>query len=247
MEKPGKIGSLSGLVGTDAPTAYRDLIMAHSNVVAITVCRYETPPLLQQRINPTVFEQEIITAALSIRGETRIPFWEAVFAACIKAGRCTDPLLDATMFHNGPGDPTRVTVGELQSQGLQRFVDSGQRNVGLASLVELENSDTHHLALMDFHCSINEENTEIVAAVCRRLMPLGFFLLDSGDSYHACGIALLTANERLEYLARSLLFAPIVDVAYVAHQLLQSMSSIRISGGGSKTKCPEVLRVEVVP
>lgn len=63
----------------------------------------------------------------------------------------------------------------------------------------------------------------MVAAVCRRVMPHGFLLLDSGDSYHACGIALLAGQERPEFLGRSLFFSPIVDSAYVAHQLVQPM------------------------
>ncbi len=245
MQTPTNVQRLFDLVGTNAPTAYRDLIMAHADVVAITVCRYKTPPLLQQRINATPFEQEIISIALDIRSEVKIPFWEAIFAACLRAGKCSHSLLDAALFHNGLGDLTTITVKSLKLDGLKDIVASGQSNIGLASRVELTNVDAHHLAMMDFHCSITMENTEIVASICRRLMPEGFLLLDSGDSYHACGIVLLTEEERLEFLSKSLFFAPIVDSSYIAHQLMQTMSSIRISKGGSRAKCPEVLRVEV--
>jgi len=241
---PRNMQTLLALVGADAPTAYRDLIIAHPDVVAVTACRYKTPPLLQQRITTTALEQEIIAAALSIRSDAKIPFWEAIFAACLQVGKCSDSLLDAALFHSGPGDFTRISASDLESDGLKAVVAGGQSNVGLASRIELAHAAPHHLALMDFHCAVNMENTEIVAAVCRRLMPHGFLLLDSGDSYHACGIALLAAKERSEFLAKSLFFAPIVDAAYVAHQLLQPMSSIRISTGGSRTKCPEVLFVE---
>lgn len=245
MRAPTNVQKLFDLVGTDAPTAYRDLILAHTDVVAITVCRYRTPPLLQQRIRATPFEQEIIAIALDIRSEVKIPFWEAIFAACLRAGKCSDPLIDAALFHNGLGDLTTISAKSLKLDGLKDIVASGQSNIGLASRVELSDVDAHHLAMMDFHCSITEENTEIVASICRRLMPNGFLMLDSGDSYHACGVVLLTEEERLEFLSKSLFFAPIVDSSYIAHQLMQPMSSIRISTGGSRTKCPEVLRVEV--
>jgi len=245
MRAPTNTQKLFDLVGTKAPTAYRDLILAHSAVEAIAVCRYKTPPTLQQRISVTPLEQEIIDAALGIRLEARIPFWVAIFAACLRAGKCSDSLFDAALFHNGFGDLTAVPVNSLKLDGLKDIVAKGQNNIGLVSRVELTDGDAHHLAMMDFHCGIAAENTEMVASVCRRLMPNGFILLDSGDSYHACGIVLLTAEERLEFLSKSLLFAPIVDSSYIAHQLMQPMSSIRISTGGSRAKCPEVLRVEV--
>ena len=245
MRTPTNAQKLFDLVGTDAPTAYRDLILAHADVVAITVCLYKTPLLLQQRISATPFEQEIIDTALGIRSEVKIPFWEAIFAACLRAGKCSDSLLDAALFHNGFGDLTTIATKRLELNGLKDIVASGQNNIGLASRVELADVPAHHLAMMDFHCSVTVKNIEMVTSICRRLMPNGFLLLDSGDSYHACGIVLLTAEERLEFLSKSLFFAPIVDSAYIAHQLMQPMSSIRISTGGSRTKCPEVLRVEV--
>lgn len=245
MQAPTNTQKLSELVGTDAPTAYRDLILAHTDIVAITVCRYKTPPLLQQRISATQFEQEIIDTALGIRSEVKIPFWEAVFAACLRAGKCSGSLLDAALFHTGFGELTTISAKSLELNCLKDIVATEKNNIGLTSRVELADAQTHHLAIMDFHCSVRVENTEMVASICCRLMPNGFLLLDSGDSYHACGIALLTAEERIEFLSKSLFFTPIVDSAYIAHQLMQPMSSIRISTGGSRMKCPEVLRVEV--
>lgn len=219
--------------------------MAHTDVKAVAVCRYKTPPLLQERINVTPLEQGIIDMALKIRSDVRIPFWEAIFAACLRSETSCESLIDAALFHGGFGDVMTMSADDLASDGLKKVASGGQRNIGLASRVELTHAEAHHLALMDFHCDVTAKNAYMVAAICRRLMPAGFLLLDSGDSYHACGVALLTVEERLEFLGRSLFFAPIVDSTYIAHQLIQSMSSIRISTGGSKIKCPEVLFAEV--
>lgn len=245
MRIPNDTTKLRMLVGADAPTAYRQLIMAHAGVSGVTLCRYKTPPLLQERIEITQAEQQLINKAMGIREYAQIPFWEALFSACLQAESYSDSLFDAAAFHNGPGELTVISAQDVRLNGLLDVVASGERNVGLTSRIELRDAETHHLALMDFHCGIKRQNTEIVAAVCRRLMPFGFLLLDSGDSYHACGFGLMTEDERYQFLGKSLFFAPIVDSAYVAHQLLQPMSSIRISTGGSRSKCPEVLVAEL--
>src|ERR1700730_10937093 len=96
--------TLSQLVGTPAPAVYRSLMLAHEEIARCTLCRYSSPPSLQQRIKITEYESELIDLALSLRESAMIPFWEAVFAACLKKGMCPTPLLDAALFHNGQGD-----------------------------------------------------------------------------------------------------------------------------------------------
>lgn len=245
MRAPADKKRILNLNGEEAPIAYRDLILSHSDVEAVTVCRYKTPPFLQQRINMSYFEEKIIETALGIRSEAKIPFWEAIFSACLSTGKCSDSLLDAALFHSGFGELTKISAKAVESNELVNILSGGSSNIGLASRIELKNGEHYHISMMDFHCPVMEDNTEIVAAICHRLMPDGFLLLDSGDSYHACGAALLNDNERLECLAKSLFYSPIVDTHYVAHQLLQPMSSIRISIGGSRMKSPKVLRVEI--
>jgi hypothetical protein len=46
---------------------------------------------------------------------------------------------------------------------------------------------------------------------------------------------------RIHMLAVALLASPIVDARYVAHQLLQDSSSIRISRGGKLGKVPVII------
>jgi hypothetical protein len=245
MMTPTDPGKLRDLVGASAPVAYRELMIRYAGLATVKVCHYATPPMLQERIEITELEQQIIDQAMTIRSDAQIPFWEALFAACLRSGQHPDSLLDAAGFHNGPGKLITVSADAIKEGRLSEMASEGQRNVGITSALTFTNSEVHHLPLMDFHCDLSQTNTEIVASVCRRIMPQGFLLLDSGDSYHACGVALMSATERIEFLGRSLFFAPIVDSAYVAHQLLQPMSSIRISTGGSRHKCPEVLVVEL--
>lgn len=86
---------------------------------------------------------------------------------------------------------------------------------------------------MDLHCEVSARNHGVVLRVCRHVMPQGFLLLDSGGSYHACGMTVTSDEGRIHTLGEALLASPTVDARYVAHQLLQESSSIRISLGES--------------
>lgn len=239
---------LSGIhTGMLAPEAYADIILSHDGVEACAICHYKTAPLLQERIQRDAFEERIIVSALKLHRETQIPFWHAVFISCLNEGGCTGPLLDAAGLHCGLGDTERISSDQIQAGMLSRVAAPGHANVGIGSEVRFRNGDALHLAVLDFRCPLSPANTQIVAAICRRLMPNGFMVLDSGDCYHGCGFALSTGSERVSFLARSLFYSPIVDSAYVAHQLLQSMSSIRISSGGPRGRIPEVVFVEGQP
>lgn len=232
--------TLRGLVGTTAPVAYRALLLANPKLEKITVCRYSTPPLLQQRIRVGPFEQRMIDRALELRAETKIPFWQAVFSACILAGECSQSLVDATFVHAGQGTIAEYERRDLET-GILEQLTAGASNVALGSKVFESGRGWVHLCLLDFHCEISEPNMRIAHQVCRALMPEGFLLLDSGDSYHACSMDLSSGNDRIRLLGKALLASPIVDAVYIAHQLQQEGSSIRISRGGKERKVPIVV------
>jgi hypothetical protein len=241
--RPKSTEHLPMLVGHRAASAYRELLLTYEGIQQICVCRYRPAPFLQQRIELSTFEQLIVKSALEIRAIEKIPFWEAVFAACLKSRKITDALLDAAMLHQGQGDISQVSMDEVRDGALETLAGQSVANVAISSEVCFQNGNVRHLGFLDLHCEISPDNTRIVSEVCRRIMPGGFVLLDSGDSYHVCGIKLLTDRERVEFLGRSLFFAPIVDAMYVAHQLVQSASSIRISSGGKQHKHPTVVSV----
>src|SRR5689334_3576832 len=167
MRKSDTTNTFSYLIGADAPTAYCELALSFQELTSVTVCRYQTPPLLQERISIGEVEQGVIDAALLIRESVQIPFWEALFAACLRDGKHLESLLDAAGFHNGPGELTAISAQELRAGQLATFIAGAEnRNVGLTSRVVLGENVTYHLALMDFHCIVSESNAELVAGVC---------------------------------------------------------------------------------
>jgi hypothetical protein len=151
-------------------------------------------------------------------------------------------LIDAAFFHNGPGEAVVYDRSALETGVLEELVRSGATNIGLSSEVRDVDHCVWHLPLLDFHCDISPQNEALAALLCSRLMPAGYLLIDSGDSYHACGFELLAREERVRMLGKALLAAPIVDAQYIAHQLQQDVSSIRISKGGKASRRPLVVR-----
>ena len=231
------------LIGETAPCAYTSIILRLPQVRQLTVCRYETPPPLQKRIAIGDRENEIINVALDIRQKAKIPFWEAIFSACLVKGIFDESLLDATFYHLGPGNIEHMTFSELAAGALRDIASSDARNVAIGSHVELTTGELRHLVFLDFHCDVTEANEAMADSICRRVLPGGFALLASGDSYHATSTYLVSATERIRILGKSLLAAPIIDSTYIAHQLQQEFSSIRISKGGKSNMHPRVVRI----
>jgi hypothetical protein len=231
------------LIGQSAAVAYRAILLRYPDVRECTVFHYQSPPLLQQRIVMTPFEEAIVRDALQIRANTKIPFWEAIFSACVLKAECSEALLSATFYHHGQGIAEGYSRDAIERNILERVAEDDAVNVALGSKVICEGDRELHLGLLDFHCDISASNTEIVYRVCRYLLPRGFMVLDSGDSYHAAGLNLMSAEERVRLLGRALMASPIVDVPYIGHQLQQDSSSIRISRGGKAKQVPTVLRV----
>lgn len=230
------------LVGLAAADAYTKIILSHGSVRRVSVYQYSSPPTLQQRIAITPNEQLLIDQALVLRKDTKLPFWNALFAACLQSQTHSSELIGAAFFHNGPGVPVAYDRIAIETGALEELAQSGQRNLGLSSLVHDDQGHAWHLPLLDFHCDISSQNEELAALICSHVMPGGYILIDSGDSYHACGTSLLSPGERIQMLGKALLAAPVVDGHYIAHQLQQEASSIRISKGGKASRSPVVVR-----
>jgi hypothetical protein len=72
-------------IGMSAAGAYTRLLLAHAHVQRVAVFRYASPPPLQQRLRPSNEEQLLIDQALALRKNAPLPFWNALFGACLLA------------------------------------------------------------------------------------------------------------------------------------------------------------------
>ncbi|MFC5576930.1 hypothetical protein ACFPOA_02740 [Lysobacter niabensis] len=226
-------------VGSAAHVAYAAIIHSHKEVESIELCRYRSPPPLQSRIELTDRERDLVANAVVKRQDGVTSFWQGVFASALELGWCSQAVVEAALFHNGPGDIQSIPVSSF-GESLEVIFDPDERNVGLSSKLTLRDGTSRHLAMLDFRCEVGEASLAILEKICDALYEGGYVVVDSGHSYHACGMRIVTPSKRIEFLSKALIFSPIIDVAYLSHQLRQEFSTIRISRGGSSDLLPKI-------
>lgn len=219
------------------------LISENHQVSAIFAFTYRHPPLLQQRLALTVDEQTIIAKAKALRETSRLPFWEALMLSCFGEHRDCTRFLEEAAFHQSPRDSLmrisrdEVLSGRLAELSIEQLPGY---HLSFSSRIEMNGHEVRNLPLLDFHCPENTENDRLVSEVCRQLFRRETLVFSSGESYHALGLDTLGENEFREFLTRSLLFAPIVDARYVAHQLLEGACALRLSHSNEKPSRPRL-------
>ncbi len=227
-----------------AVEAFEKVVSCNEMIEKVIISFYKAPPNVQERIKMSTFEVKIINEALKTRKEMGIPFWESIFLTCLKKGQSNNALFDAALYHQGSGEDLEITRDKILKHELSKLLKrNSQYSIGLKSKVEIKSGEYRHLNFLDFHCEVSNTNAEIAIRICDRLISGGYVLLDSGDSYHAWGVQLVQHEERIRLLGRALFFMPIIDGFYIAHQLVQDSSSIRISGGGKRKRIPQVIAV----
>ena len=219
------------------------LIAENDHVSAVFAFTYRHPPLLQERLVLTPDENAIIGKATELRASSRMPFWEALLLSCFGERRDCTRLLEEALFHQSTRDSLiRISRDEVLDGRLSELSNeqpSGS-HLSFSSRIEVDGSEVRNLPLLDFHCPESAENDRLVSDVCRLLFRRKALVLSSGESYHVLGLATLSEDEFREFLTRSLLFAPIVDARYVAHQLLEGACALRLSHSTEKPCRPRL-------
>ena len=217
--------------------ALKCLVLENSEISAIFTFTYLHPKLLQQRIVPTADEERILARALVLRSEARLPFWESLLLSCFGESRDYSRLLREAQFHQSNANSLlRISRDDVIAGRLDEMANAQPAgyHLSLSSKIELTGGAIRQLALLDFHCPENAVNDRLVAEVCKLLLKYTSLVFSSGESYHMLGLCLLDERAFREFLTNSLLFSPIVDARYVAHQLLEGSCALRLSSSLQK-------------
>jgi hypothetical protein len=174
----------------------------------------------------------LLLSAADLQRDVPMPLWEAVLRRILEHPEWLESsLFSVAGIHDRlpdvRSDLPRAAVlrGALASAAAECRDD---QIVVLTSELEMTDGTVVHIPMLDFACPDSEQNLRVVERVLAELGEPGA-ILASGSSFHFYGSQLLTEPERLRFLARALLFAPIVDSRWVAHDLLERASSLRIS------------------
>jgi hypothetical protein len=231
------------LVGLDAPQLIERLVATNLNITAIKLFRPNFLPPLQEATTINALEHKIIEQGLRIRNEFGLSFWESIFLYVSTHCETAENILKLATRHNRQDlDCTIVSRADCNEATIRQFIAelTPGRTLAVSSRVR---SDTEHelrFPMIDFHCSESKANLTTVKAIIKELDLTGVIVM-SGGSYHFYGNFLVDERFLLTILGKSLLFAPIVDTRWVAHQLLERACGLRISPGKEYVSCPKVI------
>ena len=240
------MNAFAAQIGSDAASAVQSVILAVGGVREITLFAPPSVLPLQKRTTLDHDEAAIVLRALALRGERHFPFWDAAMLSSFESSKVPEHLLDAATLHNSQREESQNVdcaseIAEEIRQLAQRQYSG--RVLAVSSRVQLANGSVAHLPMLDFHCPESPKNLNLVSAVLRRLRITRGVILRSGKSYHFYGAFLLSQDSFVDFLARALLFCPIIDRAWISHQLIETAAGLRVSGRADGTDVPTIVSV----
>lgn len=170
-------------------------------------------------------DEAVYASAMKLRDQMSIPFWIAIMANCIGNVSWSELCLTASLRHHPIHFIADISARNIAS--LDRLAAETER-IALNSAVLLADGSEAHIPMLDFHIPFSDVNTPIVTNICNKLGEPGY-LMTSGKSYHFIGRNTFSYSDMVQFLARALLFTPLVDEIWIAHQLQDKSCSLRIS------------------
>lgn len=127
-------------------------------------------------------------------------------------------------------------------------------DMGIRSLVTLEDGSFSHIPMMDFALPKSSESIAIIKERMRKITgEKKGFILESGRSYHYYGLDLRAEESWREFMAKCLLtsvfqgkdqpFLQVVDPRYIGHSLVGGGCVLRITTNAERKFIPVVVGV----
>ena len=179
-------------------------------------------------------ELSAFKAALSLRKEYGLPFWEALMITQLQEECSSERILRSSNHHNDITSVKELNASDFDGLYLETC------NLGINSKVILDSGEVAHLPMIDFRVPFSDLGTKIVAIICSELRQNGY-ILSSGNSYHFIGSKPIPYLDFISFLGRALLYSPLVDTTWLGHQLIDGSATLRI--GKKNGKLPVLVKV----
>ena len=221
-EKGGSI-----MLGADTCAVVAHIVATHPEIGHVYFGAPRVNPQLLDRVANKPSDRQFVEVALKRNRDLDLSTW---FLA-LSASNIPQGVLDAAAFHQGisssqfsvPADGlTADTVDELARRQPQ------DRIFSLCSLVQLRAGSKKHLPMIDFQCRKTATSLDLVRDVTIRVGGGAGFIVETARSYHFFGLEVFSEYELAQFLGRALLYAPIVDQAWITHQLIDMCCALRI-------------------
>lgn len=217
----------------------QEILWRHPDVEFVSTRQVQLAGALQERtLSPGL--PGLVAQALEIRRSTSVSFMDAINIAIVRGYSIDSEIVRQIMFQNDEGAIQWHTVtGDWRERVSKETAGAGKMHV-LSSPVRLRDGSIRHLEMMDFHVPASRSVQPNVEMICQEFGGPGW-LLESGRSYHYYGTKLRHLDGMTKFLGRALLFAPITDRAWIAHQLVDGACCLRIAEHSSKVRRPIVV------
>lgn len=234
---------------SDAYDVFVAVLRANPTITSFTLFTPRLAPLLLQRAELSSEELEVVQQAQSLKASTSLPFWDAVMAASMHVAVPTVGILRAATYHNAIGDNMQTLSTSALALTQLRAIETSltsDKVLAVASKVKCADGTIRHIPLIDFHCPDNPITRGLVVELLN-VLGLRGYLLASGKSFHFYGVDLFAENEFASFMGRILLFSPIVDRAWIAHQLIEGQAALRLSSRPGYGTSPKLVAVAGLP
>lgn len=200
-------------------------------ILRFSILQFKVPPLIQERATLSQGEARLIKSAVKTRAGQGYCFSEILLSLALQKKIVPKGIVSALGYHQGHAK-SRVWVDRKNIEQLKlenKINGSGYYPWAISSRVKTKAGDWMHIPLMDFHIEKSPYALNVVVAVGTEIFEDSFLILESDRSYHGVGLKLLPEIEFSRFLSKAILFSPVVDYSYVAHQLLEGEAALRVT------------------
>lgn len=196
-------------------------------IIAFKIVKYDSQKDLAKEFASiwTLEDDCAYRKALSFRDEFGLPFWNALMVSIINSESVPANCLEGASLHHHVHE-----WGWVKTNQLDEVVSLGYTEERLAfnSKASMRGGQEGHIPMLDFHVPASEGNLMLVKKVCSLLSYPGY-ILNSGKSFHFIGKNIIPQKDLIAFLGKALLFTPIVDEIWIAHQLQDGACSLRFT------------------
>ncbi|HYF29745.1 MAG TPA: hypothetical protein VD993_01355 [Chitinophagaceae bacterium] len=211
----------------------KSLVQLNEDIAELKFHSFNKYDAIQDRLEMDDTLEDLVEKALQLRAQYKLPFWDAFNACTFDTAFSKYHFLKHVRFHNTINQTFIIRRTEV-SQFLDALPED--KYLVINSNITMTNGHRKHLPLLDFHIPVGKENEDLCKAI---LVELGLkgFLLNSGKSYHFYGKELVDHEQMQTILHFALLFSPIVDKSWIAHQLIEGSCNLRVTKKYSRLPC----------
>lgn len=174
-------------------------------------------------------QKEIITTSSMWSIRTGIPFSEALLGHIMNEEIELASDLSGLVRHNGMSEIYRLDREDWMRESREALrLNRSRKMIAVSSKVISLGGKIRHIPMLDLRIPVGSTGKASAISILKEIGQSGY-LINSGKSFHFYGSESVTQKRFMKMLGMALLFSPLVDVPWIAHQLIEGAAALRLS------------------